>query len=339
MSNKPPIEVPQGAIRLNTDSQKLEFYAQDRWYEMATDTPNLSTRQTNGRGLFMGGHDGSANRTDKIDFITIATAGGAVDFGNLTQARSAASAVASNTRAMLLGGTVSPTVNIVDYVTISITSNALDFGDLTTERHWTQGCSSQTRGIAAGGHPGQNRIDFCTIATTGDFQDFGDLTYKSNVAVAANSANNSPTRGFFGGGTPSPYINSIDFITIATLGNSQEFGDSTTQIAREARGSSTTRALLIGGVRPEPSASSIIDYFQMATLGNAIDFGDSTASNSNSAGSSDCIRVAFAHGNNPSNTDKIDYINISTGGNAFDFGDLTEARNHLGATSNGHGGL
>ena len=37
MSNQPPIEVPQGAIRLNTDSQKLEFYAQDRWYEMATE--------------------------------------------------------------------------------------------------------------------------------------------------------------------------------------------------------------------------------------------------------------------------------------------------------------
>ena len=77
----------------------------------------------------------------------------------------------------------------------------------------------------------------------------------------------------------------------------------------------------------------------MATLGNAIDFGDSTASNSNSAGSSDCIRVAFAHGNNPSNTDKIDYINIATGGNAFDFGNLSLARNHLGGTSNGHGGL
>ena len=37
MSNQPPIEVPQGAIRLNTDSQKLEFFAQDRWYEFATD--------------------------------------------------------------------------------------------------------------------------------------------------------------------------------------------------------------------------------------------------------------------------------------------------------------
>ena len=41
MSNQPPIEVPQGAIRLNTDSQKLEFFAQDRWYEMATDIQTL----------------------------------------------------------------------------------------------------------------------------------------------------------------------------------------------------------------------------------------------------------------------------------------------------------
>ena len=41
MSNQPPIEVPQGAIRLNTDSQRLEFFAQDRWYEMATDVPTL----------------------------------------------------------------------------------------------------------------------------------------------------------------------------------------------------------------------------------------------------------------------------------------------------------
>ena len=36
MSNQPPIGAPQGAIRLNTDSQRLEFFAQDRWYEFAT---------------------------------------------------------------------------------------------------------------------------------------------------------------------------------------------------------------------------------------------------------------------------------------------------------------
>ena len=57
MSNKPPIEVPQGAIRLNTDSQRLEFFAQDRWYEFATDTPTLG-RDTDvaasTRGIFSG---------------------------------------------------------------------------------------------------------------------------------------------------------------------------------------------------------------------------------------------------------------------------------------------
>ena len=41
MSNQPPIEVPQGAIRLNTDSQKLEFFAEDRWYQFAINTPVL----------------------------------------------------------------------------------------------------------------------------------------------------------------------------------------------------------------------------------------------------------------------------------------------------------
>ena len=76
MSNQPPIEVPQGAIRFNTDSQKLEFFAQDRWYEMATDVPTL---------------DGGARAvsqlwqllaTNALDFITIATAGNATDFGD-----------------------------------------------------------------------------------------------------------------------------------------------------------------------------------------------------------------------------------------------------------------
>ena len=38
MATKPPVEVPQGAIRLNTDSQKLEFFAQDQWWQMATDS-------------------------------------------------------------------------------------------------------------------------------------------------------------------------------------------------------------------------------------------------------------------------------------------------------------
>ena len=39
----PPSEIPQGAIRFNTDSQRLEFYAQGEWWVMSSDTPNLAT--------------------------------------------------------------------------------------------------------------------------------------------------------------------------------------------------------------------------------------------------------------------------------------------------------
>ena len=79
MSNQPPIEVPQGAIRLNTDSQKLEFFAQDRWYEMATDSPTLDG---GARGVIAGNNPTS----NVIQFFTIPIQGNAIDFGDLTTA-------------------------------------------------------------------------------------------------------------------------------------------------------------------------------------------------------------------------------------------------------------
>ena len=51
-------EIPQGAIRFNTDSQKLEFYAQGEWWVMSTDTPNLAESGVvtiGARGLLLGG--------------------------------------------------------------------------------------------------------------------------------------------------------------------------------------------------------------------------------------------------------------------------------------------
>ena len=72
MALKPPVEVPQGAIRLNTDSQKLEFYAQDQWWEMATDVASpIATR-----GVLAGGYTPAA-WVNTIDYIMIATAGNA----------------------------------------------------------------------------------------------------------------------------------------------------------------------------------------------------------------------------------------------------------------------
>ena len=64
MAFKPPVEVPQGAIRLNTDSQKLEFFAQDQWWQMATDVPTLDG---GARGIWFGGWDPGPSVGNVID--------------------------------------------------------------------------------------------------------------------------------------------------------------------------------------------------------------------------------------------------------------------------------
>ena len=132
MALKPPVEVPQGAIRLNTDSQKLEFYAQDQWWEMATDVPTLNG---GARGLFCGGWQNSPSpnvTVNNIDYITIATAGNATDFGDLNDTLYEGGATSSNTRGVTALGYSEPaTVDVIEYVTIPVASNSTDFGDLT----------------------------------------------------------------------------------------------------------------------------------------------------------------------------------------------------------------
>ena len=90
MSLPPSGEIPQGAIRFNTDSQKLEFYAQGEWWIMSTDTPNLGrdVDSTPGaRGLFTGGYGSGASSpkvTNKINYVNISSTGDAQEFGTLS---------------------------------------------------------------------------------------------------------------------------------------------------------------------------------------------------------------------------------------------------------------
>ena len=77
--------IPQGAIRFNTDSQKLEFYAQDQWFEMVIDTPALGTSSDTGagaRGVFGGGFGVSPANLLTLEYINISSTGNALDFGD-----------------------------------------------------------------------------------------------------------------------------------------------------------------------------------------------------------------------------------------------------------------
>ena len=71
-----PREIPTGAVRYNTDSNKMEVYIGDTWMEVAVSSPNLDGGT---RGLFVGGwrNSPSTARSNGSDFITISTTGDA----------------------------------------------------------------------------------------------------------------------------------------------------------------------------------------------------------------------------------------------------------------------
>ena len=97
-------------------------------------------------------------------------------------------------------------------------------------RETLSACSSSTRGVFLGGYQNHNTIEYITIASAGDVTDFGDLTQVANYTSGASS---NKIRGVValgaGAGFPGapPNINTIEYITIASTGNSTDFGDRT----------------------------------------------------------------------------------------------------------------
>ena len=334
----PPVEIPLGAMRFNSDSQKLEYWNGQIWMQIHTFNPDLNG---GARGLIGGGYYGAA--INNIQYITITTAGNSIDFGDRTIVGTGG-AFSSATRGVM-GGAWAPTyVNTVDYITMSSTGDAIDFGDKTTGDARMGGISNSTRGCFAGGFhapAADNHIEFCTIATTGNFVDFGDLTTnKENPSGNINS----PTRGFWAGGdqagdgTESP---SIDRITIATTGNATSIGDLATCSTGGAGTSSATRGIYAGGYDPSPVSATITDvqYFDMSSEGNAVQFGDLTNQQKYLMGGvSDCVRGVFM-GGHPATVNTISYINIATQGDGVDFGDLVQGIATYNGMSTGHGGL
>ena len=127
------------------------------------------------------------------------------------------------------------------------------------------------------------------------------------------------------GGTPAP-INTIEFITIANIANSTDFGDLTEPRRRTQSLSNSTRAVHVGGTSASPASlyRNEIDYNTIATAGNATDFGDTLAAHVATGGSvASSTRGVYSVGYlNGSYVNILEFITIATTGNGQDFGDL-----------------
>ena len=311
-----------------------------------------------GRGravLFQGISDSSHTYTNNIDFIEISTLGNSMRFGDLGNFVGLGAAISSTTRGVFAGGsrpTQSPfsggNQNFLEFVTIATTGNGQDFGGVSTLFRYGAGISNSTRGLICGAYQGGgasgtlNTIQYLTIATLGDTLDFGDMTNNSNNGVQGMGATSSSTRGItFGGGTPST-IAEIEYITISTLGNSQTFGNLSSNRYLCQGVSDGTRGVVGGG--DNSGAVNIIEYITIASTGDAVDFGDllSISEHAGGTGGSNKIRGVFVgRGDWPATSNAMSYITIASTGNAEDFGDIrTDLQNYgTNALSDSHGGL
>ena len=243
---------PAGSIRFNTDSSKMEIYNGDKWWEIDSTSPQEQTGGT--RGFIAGGYTNApVSAYGDISYFNVNTTGNAIDFGDIIATGGRKASGSSRTRGLTFGANA-PAKNTIEYIEIQSTGNAVDFGDLLNLEDSNAATSDATRTVVAGGYP------------------------------------NNPD-GSSGGG---PYVrtNVIQYITTATTGNAQNFGD--LDVARsDFDGCSSPTRGIFGGGGTTPFAGdrgNVIDFITIQTTGNSADFGDLIQKRSHlDAGSNACL--------------------------------------------------
>ena len=134
-------------------------------------------------------------------------------------------------------------------------------------------------------------------------------------------------------------IRTIEFVTVSTFGDSQDFGDLTAAGAIHGRQApcTETRMLFSGGY-----INNAIEFITVATTGNSTDFGDMTIRRYAQGGVNDTIRGILGGGasttpfvpSHNATTNVIDYVQIATTGDAVDFGDMVLAKSSQASVNN-----
>ena len=195
------------------------------------------------------------------------------------------------------------------------------------------------RAVVFGGNNGDpyNDIEYFNISTLGNALDFGNLAAARTAAGSCASR----TRGIVASGQePGTVTADIDYVTIASKGDSTDFGGDVTDSRDFTAGcSSATRGLFGGGRITAPAtAGDVIDYITIASGGDARDFGDTR---NTVLWYPMCLasptRGIFASGSAGSSTDDIDFVTISTTGNAIQFGTLGSNKGGAGASNSTRG--
>ena len=224
-----------------------------------------------------------------MEYVVFSSGGGSNDFGDHRFGSSISAGMghaADGVRGLLAGGYVAP-VNLgtIDFINIATTGSSSLFGEFddgSTGGYFPM--ASPTRAVFGRARQGINYINFTTGGKT---ISFGSMTGDPRTGHIASCSNS--TRGIMAGGeSPSPSkVNTITYITLATLGDGVDFGDLTGAKNDHDAVSSSTRGFVVAGNDPSSTKLNVIEFVTIATTGNAADFGDLTQARSQPSSCSD----------------------------------------------------
>ena len=184
------------------------------------------------RGFSAGGKDDPAV-TNEIDYCEISQLNTWLDFGDLTVAALYWSGLSSPTRGLTLVAD-DPASQVINMVTIASKGNAIDFGNQSKTGGYQAAAANSVRGLWAGGYSSSPRqspaghstsIEAITMASQGTTQYFGDL---ASATSQYGDGSSTSTRAVFSIGkvnSGSNFVNTIEYVTIASSGNASDFGD------------------------------------------------------------------------------------------------------------------
>ena len=200
-----------------------------------------------------------------------------------------------------------------------------------------------TRGVTNGINENpqwQEHMDFFNIATTGNGTDFGDLSADIFATGSTASSTRGVVFGGYGGSPHSANSDEIQFVTMASQGNAQDFGNLTVGRSYPTTSGNQTRAVMVGDRSPSGNFNTM-DYVTIAAKGNAQDFGDlSTVANNSSDGGCGNATRGICHLRVPNNNGTFFHYNIATLGTAAEFSDkVNSGNNTLAGGSNAVRGL
>ncbi len=241
-----------------------------------------------------------------MQYVTMASSGNAINFGDLVGTHRYSGSATNGTRAILFGGSGSPGYKEeIETFNISTLGNAVDTGGLAKRTSLMEQVYSPTRAIFVSGYTNVSALynlgavdniskftHYINITSSGNTTDFGEMYLRSGTGVS------NQTRGIIGGGgNPTFPQTRMYHITIASLGEFQEFGE-ITEGSQKGNGnaSSPTRGLFCGGSTPAPGRVNNIEYVTFSALGNAVDFGDLVSKCADGEGQTSTSVASDSHG-------------------------------------------